>query len=162
MTEKVWQGMSFMPRAGQLHSELKIIFGAFNFFEPGYLFGPDCKSFSIGQNFVFFFGGKHGKRVLSTQTSSLLTHKSACKVVFVCIYECCFMFRKRVMKMFRICWVFIVLCQLICSYTSMIDCRNESKFFLSVGVVFVVWVDRCLNVVEQYYEGILHFANCYT
>ena len=111
---------------------------AFNYFEPGYLFGPDCSSFSIGQILVFLFGGKHGNALLSTQTTSLLTHKSVCKLGFVCIYECCFMFRKRVLKMFQVCSVFIVLCQLIFSYASMIDCRNESKFFFSVGVVFFV------------------------
>ena len=133
-----------------------------SFFESGYLFWPDCSSFSIGQKSRLFFGGKHGNALLSTQTTSLLTHKSVCKLVFVCIYECCFMFRKRVLKMFQICSVFILLCQLIFSYTSMIDCRNELHFFFTVGVVFFVGVYRCLKLFEECNTPVLRVANCCT
>ena len=72
------------------------------------------------------------------------------------------MFRKRVLKMFQICSVFILLCQLIFSHTSMIDCRNESKFFFSVGVVFFVGVYRCLKLFEECDRAFLRLANCCT
>ena len=143
-----------------LHSELKFICDTFNFFEPGGLFWACFKSISIGRIFLLFLGGSMENVLLSTQTTSLLTYKSVCKLVFVCIYEICFMFRKRVLKMIRICSVFIVLCQLIFSYTPMIDCRNESKFFFSVGVVFFVGVDRCLKLFEESKRPLLSVANC--
>ena len=69
------------------------------------------------------------------------------------------MFRKRVLKMFQICSVFILLCQLIFSYTSMIDCRNELHFFFSVGVVFFVGVYGCLKLFEECNTPVLRLAN---
>ena len=124
--------------------------------------GLIAPAFLLANFSTFSGGGKHGNGLLSTQTTSLLTHKPACKLVFVCIYECCFMFRKRVLKMFHICLVFIVLCQLILPYTSMKDRRNESKFFFSVGVVFFVRVNRCLEVYEECNTPVLSLANCCT
>ncbi len=143
-----------------MHSELKFICEAFNFFEPGYLFWACWKAFLLVDFSLLFWGGSMENVLLSTQTTSLLTYKSVCKLVFVCIYKCFFMFRKRVLKMFRICSVFIVLCQLIFSYTSMMDCRNELHFFFSVDVVIFVRVYRCLKLFEECNRMSTYRANC--
>ena len=64
--------------------------------------------------------------------------------------------------MFQVCSVFIVLCQLIFSYNSMIDCRSELQFFFSLGVVFFVGVYRCLMLFEECNTPALRLTNCCT